>query len=321
MEEKVIERSRLYYLDLIKIISAIMVTFYHFAYYRLDYGYEQGIAYIPNFSRIIMCLCAMSVPLFFMVSGGLILNKNLSIKYILKKSVKIIFLILVWYLSGFPMWFFRTLAILYLLTPLLKWIFDKQNKTFVILIMSALFVMPFFYNYAAVLLRYFDIKIIPTTRTGLYTMYSIFYYLLGGFMVKCEKKNIALNIIFVLSGLIMVVLDVVINTNLDNKMFDGVNSCFPTIGALLMALGTFNILKSLTYTDKFKKILKFVSQYILSIYVMHVLVIDVLFKDILVINSCSFISALFCSLIIDAVCVGLGYLINKIPYLREIIRI
>ena len=43
-----------------------MVCFYHLGV--LDVGIVKNTFYIPNFNKLILNLCAMSVPLFFMVN-------------------------------------------------------------------------------------------------------------------------------------------------------------------------------------------------------------------------------------------------------------
>lgn len=61
--------KRIIYLDLLKIIARFLVSFYHIGYYYLDYGFIQNTHYIPNLNRIIMNICAMSVPIFLLLVG------------------------------------------------------------------------------------------------------------------------------------------------------------------------------------------------------------------------------------------------------------
>lgn len=322
--------KRLYYLDMIKIISAFMVTFYHAAYYRLDYGFSQGTFYVPNVSRVLMSLCAMSVPLFFMVSGALMLNKKRPVKSMLYKAFKIALLILVWYFTGFPMWFFRTLIILYVLTPILKWLLDNHKRV-IYVIMAVIFIMPFMYNYAVVAIRALDIDMVITVakhsislksleRTGVFTMYSVLYYLLGAILVNGKTFGRIWSIVLIIADWAMVVSEVVILTNADGAMFDGVNASFPTIGALLIAVGTFELLKSFNYSSATIKFMNTVSPYVLSIYVMHVIIIKG-FAMLLNIDSISLIQAVALAVAVDAIAVGAGWVINKIPYVREVIKI
>ena len=63
------KKRYVFYYDLLKIIAAFMVCFYHLA--MLDVGVVTDEFYIPNVNKICLNLCAMSVPLFFMVNGAL----------------------------------------------------------------------------------------------------------------------------------------------------------------------------------------------------------------------------------------------------------
>ena len=313
------ESKRLYYLDMIKIISAFMITFYHTAYYKLDYGFSAGIMYFPNFNRFFMCLCAMSVPLFFMVSGALMLHKRHPIKYLTYKVFKIVLIIAVWYITDFPVWFFLTLIALYALTPLLQWLYDR-HRWIVFIIMSGLFIMPFTYNYAITAIKLCGINAsIGLKRTGLFTLYSVLYYLLGALLVNSRTWKRGLSILCIVSGWALVVAEVTILTNIEGVMFDGVNASFPTIGALLMAAGVFGLLKSFSYKGAAVRFTEFVSPYILSIYVMHIIIIRGL-TSVVHLNG-SFISALALAVSVDLVAIAAGWVINKIPIVREVIRI
>ena len=327
-----VNKVRYYYLDMIKIISAFMVTFYHFAHGRINYGFIPGEYYIPNFNRFIMSLCAMSVPLFFMVSGALMLNKERSWKQIIYKCIKLFLLIVIWKFAFCPIWFLRTLAILYILTPILKKVCDMTNKIFMYVVMIALLIMPFIYNYAVVLLQYMNIdyklnifgniiEIKNLSRTGCFTMYSILYYLLGNIMHNKNYTSVKMCISFVILGIVMNLTEVTLVTNTTNKMFDGVNASFPTIGALLMAVGVFGILKCINYNTSWKKMFMKISPYIMGIYLMHLMVIHILFKVIIQVNELSIISAILLSILMDTICVLLGMVIKKIPYVNEIIKI
>lgn len=69
-------KKRILYIDLLKIIAMFLVSFYHIGYYYIDYGFIENSYYIPNLNRITMNICAMSLPIFFTISRGLMLNKT-----------------------------------------------------------------------------------------------------------------------------------------------------------------------------------------------------------------------------------------------------
>lgn len=328
-----IQRKRYTYLDMIKIISAFMVTFYHFAYGRIDYNYnELNLIYIPNLERCVMSCCAVSVPLFFMVNGALLLSKDRSIKEMLYKIVKIAILIVVWYATGFPSWFFKTLIILYFITPMLRCLYVSKRKI-LYAILIALLIFPYLYNYVILLMKITDINIninwggheVNTnelTRTGLFTMYSIVYYVLGIIIHQSKQtQKRGIYIILLLCGFVALLMDVVLNTYIEHTMFDGVNASFPTLGALSMSLGVYGLFKSFKYTHRIKSFLSMLSPYVLSIYVMHILVITVIANKFFHINSISLYGAIAFCVLVDVICIALGMIINKIPILKEVIKI
>ena len=330
MEE--LQRKRYTYLDLIKIISAFMVTFYHFAHGRVDYNYnELSAIYIPNIARCVMSCCAVSVPLFFMVNGALLLGKDRSIKEMLYKIAKIVILIAVWYATGFPSWFFKTLIILYLLTPLLRCLYVSKRKILYGMLI-ALLMFPYLYNYIILWMKFVNINIninfcghemntSELTRTGLFTMYSIVYYVFGIIMHQSELTQKRAYIMLLLLGFAGLIMDVVLNTYIEHSMFDGVNASFPILGAFSMSLGTFGLFKNFTYSNKVKRFLSILSPYVLSIYVMHILIITVVANKLFQINNISLFGAIILCMAIDGICVGVGMIINKIPLLKEVIKI
>ena len=328
-----IRRKRYTYLDLIKIMSAFMVTFYHFAHGRIDYNYnELNAIYIPNLERCVMSCCAVSVPLFFMVNGALLLSKDRNIKEMLYKIVKIAILIVVWYATGFPSWFFKTLIILYFITPMLRCLYVSKRKILYAMLI-ALLIFPYLYNYAILFMKITDINIninfggheVNTnelTRTGLFTMYSIVYYVFG--IIIHQSKHIqkrGIYIVLLLCGFVALLMDVVLNTYIEHSMFDGVNASFPTLGAFSMSLGVYGLFKSFKYGDKAKRLLIMLSPYVLCIYVMHIFVITVVANKLLLINNISLFGAIAFCVLVDGICVAVGMIINKIPILKEVIKI
>lgn len=312
--------NRLEYIDLLKIIAAFLTVFYHFAYYKTDYGFAENQMYIPNFNRVIMCAASCCVPLFFLINGELMLSKSRDWKKVYIKAIKIALLTVVWSVAGFPSWFFKTLIILYLLYPLFQYCYAKQRKIYYI-ICIAVFVFPFLYNFVIMLLKWLGYAN-DFERTGFFTMYSILYFLLGPLLSK-TKSSVLKGISLVFLGLGFVVAECFVYTNIENKMFDGVNAAFPTIGALLLSVGIYFVIKALPLS-KFKKTLGFFGNSALSIYLMHMLVIDILNKFVL--NGIfgegnrNIVFSLLLSFLICIVCSLLGKLMQRIPIICWLIK-
>lgn len=184
--------SRYVYLDFIKIIAAIMVVFYHFR--STDLGSFVNGQYVITFDRVFTNISAACVPLFFMVNGALLLNKDYSTEKIYYKAAKIALLIFVWSVVPFPDWFFKTLIVLYLLYPILKKVY--LNRALSVILMTAVLVFPFLYNLEMTVLALvksdFSLHILSheisltmlPLKTGAKTMYSVLYFFLGGYLFK-----------------------------------------------------------------------------------------------------------------------------------------
>ena len=172
-----------------------MVVFYHFRY--MDPGHFKGASYVMSAPQFLLCFCSASIPMFFMVNGALMLNKNRSVQEIYRKAGRLALVSLVWNkLVGFYTWFFYALIVLYLLYPIFIRAFNAENRIYLYLIMAAVFVMPFMYNFVVLLLERFcpdfsfiffgqtiSLKTIPL-RTGVHRLYSILYFLLGGVLLN-----------------------------------------------------------------------------------------------------------------------------------------
>lgn len=74
-------KSRLLYLDILKILAIIMVLYNHRSTYSIAANYI-GYGLKPIIIQILATLCRCGVPLFFMASGALLLRKEESFIYI-----------------------------------------------------------------------------------------------------------------------------------------------------------------------------------------------------------------------------------------------
>lgn len=307
---------RIVSLDVMKLIAAFGVVFYHFAYYKLDYGFIANQVYYPNLNRIVMCFFAYSVPMFFLVNGILLFKEERSWKVMYYKASKILVLTVVWSLLGFPSWFFRTLLIIYLLFPGLQYLRKYYFRGFV-MIEGFLFLMPFVYNYIVLALRINGVEQFQVT--GLFTMYGLFYFMLGSQVDLHRIYPIWSSALLILLGWGMIVFECTVYTNLDQMVYDGVNHAFPTIGALLLMLGLFQIITCIQ-TIRSQMLLSFLSDGVLPIYLMHMTMIRGI-KLLAGSFQIALLPALFISSIICVVCCLLGKILVRIPIICAIIKI
>lgn len=265
-----------------------------------------------------------------MANGAILMNKTYSIKQIALKILRIAFLILIWFWLPFPYWFFRTLIILYILYPVLKKLYDS-HRLLLICLMSLVFLFPFCLNFVTTAIKLLPEPIVVSAlgkstnltalpNTGFFTMYAVLYFILGGVLLR-KRIPIGISVLLTVLGFALCTAEGIICTNYYGTVFDGVNSSFPTIGALLMSVGVFDMLlriKTFDRNTKWFRLFRLCSENVLSIYLFH-LVIVVNFRALLPHSTYPVVVILFLSLLIDAACILIGYFTKKIPYLRAVV--
>ena len=113
------DKVRLHYLDVLRVIAIIMVLYNHRATYGWPLAYDQfNLSFIA--SSLLSLLCKCGPPLFFMVSGALILSRNESFSstfsHRILRIVAIMALLGAWDIKGNP-------------TPerYIEYLFQKEN--------------------------------------------------------------------------------------------------------------------------------------------------------------------------------------------------
>lgn len=212
------ESKRLVYLDLIKVFAMFLVCFYHFG--SLDYAFVEGEAFRPNMNYWAILLTTTGVPLFFMTSGALLLNKKFVWKKHSHRIVKTFVLFLIWkfitvlilaeklnttgygafdyinllFTNSFPdvplnhFWFIYALLTIYLILPVFKYLFDFNRKIiyYILFVLFAfafgLSAIEFFYSVFQWMfgLEAVNIAFLNSTNPFGDYSYTLFYFLLGG---------------------------------------------------------------------------------------------------------------------------------------------
>lgn len=287
-----------------------MIVLYHLG--GVDYGtIELEHFYLPNLNKFFSAFCAAGVPLFFMVNGALVINKNKHWKQLLLKAFHLLFLLVFWkfvlqYLISNRLlgiqenmvhfWFLGTLSIVYLVSIVLH---KYTHLRYFFLIFLLFF--PFLYNFIWDIFLFLSPSFdsFKVTHTGFFTLYAIFYYYLGDYLREhqiCSCYSFGL----ILLGLILINFEVVTMSNHYHAIYDGVNSSFPTLGALAISVGIFSLFKDVCFTDGIlRNVVSFVGQNTMGIYIFHVFVIFLLRQfSSSFISNINYLSALFLSVVI-----------------------
>ena len=216
------ERSEsVFYLDFLRILSMLGVIFMHIASVPL----RTGIGRSWMFFNVITSFSFTAVPVFFMISGALVLEsgKTGSVGYLLKKRIpKLVIPLVVWSLfyllpgdiiqqlisgsfdfssylksvalipSEVPaihLWFVYTLVPLYLVSPFLKAMLDrldKKSEAFLIVLSASVIVLKTLRSLiSGGLQSYFNFDIL--NKLDIFGGYLSFF-LIGYFLKKTERR-------------------------------------------------------------------------------------------------------------------------------------
>ena len=149
--------KRIFYLDFIKVLAMFMVVFNHT---HNIISSQNMIVFIIHYFLFYFSKCA--VPLFFMISGALLIGRNDSYKKIVKRIIRVvtpmILIFLIWVFlnkkfyfdsSFFPYWLWYLMALIavYLFLPFInKMIKNLENKDYKIFFFIFLIIPSIFYT-------------------------------------------------------------------------------------------------------------------------------------------------------------------------------
>lgn len=341
-----LNQPRYGFIDCIKAIAALMIVIYHFSEAEfLQFEFIPDGAYIPSVGKCLLGLCSAGVPLFFMVNGFLTSNKDYGLKKTLLKVFNILKIYFFWgtiicllispdrlsfgllwqaiKTNVWIFWFFKTLAFLYLFNFAVHRLPEKWSTTVKTLIFSGLLLFPFLSNLLWVIAKLIlaDISVPTWGHTGVFTLYSIVYYLLPSIVPSSLRLSNPVSILLIAIGLALNFLEVYVYSNAYLQLIDNVNGLFPTIGALCISVGVWCLIKNNYKADStgYVRLVNWIGSNALGVYIFHIPLIYALknwfqppMNPALGIIACIMI-AILASLI--------NTLIKKTPCIRWLIKI
>ncbi len=295
-----IEKSkRLLWLDVIKVIAAFFVCFYHLTAHNryVDYGsFSDGI-YVPTIEKFLYGILASSVPLFFVASGVTLLLKhrttkkniysafrlmlicivcgffcNIVLKSIVQKTIVFSWSFIFYQPHYF--WYFKTLAGIYIFDIVWKKIKNKIIKNS---IFCGLLVFPFLSNFAwDIVIAYNPSYNLPQWgHTGFFCLYSLVYILIPQISYKTISVWKCISLICI--GLMLVLFEVYAFSTHEGTIFDGVNSSFPTLGALCITWTIYAYIRQLRICEnRLTLFISWISKNCLGIYILHYIFVELL---------------------------------------------
>lgn len=285
-------KQRVFGLDALKALAAFFVVLYHVG--MVDLGYREGDYYYPTLTQVLWLFCGCGVPLFFMINGALTVSKRYDLKKTAIKVGRLLFVAVFWAIVtksvhsvahneplSFPVifkslryyWFLYSLAYFYVINYILERFPGWCRWACV----AALLLFPFLTN----LVWDFVVLFNPDTvqpwwsHVGVYTLYGLVYLYAGDHLMHHRCKPWVLWICAAI-GLALLSLEAMAVVNSTHEQFEGGNYCFPTVGALMLSIALFAMIKDCQLRDSwFRRFVTFLGNNALGIYIFHLLLMNV----------------------------------------------
>lgn len=328
------KKTREYAFDILRVISMIMVIIIHIAnVYCRSFGMISTKSYL--ISLIFNTICRVSVPIFFMISGSLLLDRSFNKEKYLKRVLKYVILIVVWdiiylvweyFYLGITydklymlvidpyrahLWFLYTILVLYAIQPLLKLIMDKSNNVVKIILLTVWIIL----SLASMINPYV---------AKFFTIFSyIGYFIIGKYLYDFIKKYDLrkYNISLVLIMIICFSISIWMNYSLSIKLNQFYNLFFAyrTPFIMISSFALYVLIISNYRKDSLNKFITGLSDLSLGVYLIHGIFLDVTVKVFIYSSINSLIGIPIFTLIIFVLSIISTFIIKKIKYLNYII--
>ena len=320
--------------DILRIIAMTMVIIIHVSnIYSRSFGTISNNSYL--FSLIFNTISRISVPIFFMISGALLLDRKLNKKSYIDRLIKYVIVIIVWnliylvweyfylgikyeklYMLLFGpyrahLWFLYTILILYFLQPIIRKILSKLNNKAKIILL----VLWFFFC---------SISMISTFVAKYFTIFNyIGFFILGKYIYDyCKKKELKkYNILLILLMVTAYFISIVLNyqTSLKYQMFYNLYFAYKTPFIVIAAISFYILIitnfKKIKLT---KRVLK-LSDLSLGVYLIHGTYLDITNKMFSYKNIHSLLGIPLFTIMIFISSVITVYLLRKIKLLKNLL--
>ena len=337
-------KKRILYLDIIKVLALAFVIFNH-----CDDILISSYMYIRIIHNSLFYLSKSAVPLFLMVSGALLMDKNDSISKLLKRIIRVliplIIITIIWTMTHakninilcmmdpynvnyFPywLWYIQAIILVYILMPLIRKVTSKYKKSSiewkkyktVIITLTTLFSISFtIYN-----IIFKKDMMIVTNLLPMPILYFIYGYILSKEKIRKKVKNISI---------ITLLFTLTIPTFIATKLMLLKQSYFflddyRNIYTFIITTSLFIIIKyyfeNYNKENKFTKIITHLSNNSYGIYLLHVFVIEYLLstsfmKELIEFNK---LEAIFVLIILVVIILDIIVsILKKIPGIKNIL--
>ena len=326
-------KRRLYNIDLLKIVCIFSVIIIHVCsndIYELNYdSLINDNAFVINIYHIITRYC---VPIFIMISGMFLLDKDISLKCIFKKYIlRIIILYIIFslvyaifyycedrknilytFISGYyHLWYLYLLIGLYLVQPILRNIISDNKIMLYFLVLCLIFssIIPFVTYFVKI--PGFNVAI---DNLNMHMPIGYVGYFVAGYYFAKNKVN---NKIFYLLGLLGTILNIIMFYLISyyNKLYISI-FLIPT--TVFQSIAIFLFFNNLKIKTKYSNKISYIASLTMGIYLIHVIVIRFIFTYFPnIIYSHSIITIPIISVIVFIVSALITITLKNIPFLKK----
>lgn len=325
------KKTREYAFDILRVISMIMVIIIHIAnVYCRSFGMISTKSYL--ISLIFNTICRVSVPIFFMISGTLLLDREFNKSKYLKRVIKYLILIVVWdiiylvweyFYLGITydklymliidpyrahLWFLYTILVLYAIQPLLKLIMDKSNNVVKTILLTIWIIL----SLASMLNPYI---------AKLFTIFSyIGYFIIGKYLYDFIKKydlrkySLTLIIIMIICYSISIWMNYSLSISLNQ--FYNLFFAYRTPFIMISSFALYILIISNYQKDNLNKLFIGLSDLSLGVYLIHGIFLDITVKEFIYSSINSLIGIPIFTIIIFILSTLSIKLIKKIKFLN-----
>lgn len=328
------KKTREYAFDILRVISMIMVIIIHIAnVYCRSFGMISTKSYL--ISLIFNTICRVSVPIFFMISGSLLLDRSFNKEKYLKRVLKYVVIIVVWdiiylvweyfYLGvtydklyklifdpyRAHLWFLYTILVLYAIQPLLKLIMDKSNN----IIKISLLIIWFLLSLASMLNPYV---------AKFFTIFSyIGYFIIGkylyDFIKKFDLRKYSLSLILIMIFCYSISIWMNYSLSISLNQFYNLFFAYRTPFIMISSFALYVLIISNYRKDSLNKLVTGLSDLSLGVYLIHGIFLDVTVKVFIYNSINSIIGIPIFTIIIFILSVISTFILKKIKFLKEIV--
>lgn len=325
------KKTREYAFDILRVISMIMVIIIHIAnVYCRSFGMISTKSYL--ISLIFNTICRVSVPIFFMISGTLLLDREFNKSKYLKRVIKYLILIVVWdiiylvweyFYLGITydklymliidpyrahLWFLYTILVLYAIQPLLKLIMNKSNNVVKTILLTIWIIL----SLASMLNPYI---------AKFFTIFSyIGYFIIGKYLYDFIKKydlrkySLTLIIIMIICYSISIWMNYSLSISLNQ--FYNLFFAYRTPFIMISSFALYILIISNYQKDNLNKLFIGLSDLSLGVYLIHGIFLDITVKEFIYSSINSLIGIPIFTIIIFILSTLSIKLIKKIKFLN-----